>query len=470
MFRVFIVVLSVFFCGQAAFADMPEGMFHPKVKELPNGLQIVVVENDALPVVKAMIWYKVGAADETVGQSGIAHFLEHLMFKGTDKVANGQLSKEIAAVGGMDNAFTSWDYTAYHATIPPSFVPRWLELEADRMIHAKITDDVVRTERGVIIEERRMRVEQSPEAKIGEQLRVSLFANHPYNTPVIGWKKEIEGLTTQQINDFYKKWYAPNNAILAISGQVKAEDIFGLADKYFGHIPASETKGHKRVRPAMAPLRGQTIIHYADARISKKKVSRYYRAPSFATATGNDAYAYMLLAELLSGSVSSPIYQQLVLKEDKAYGAYAYYDGESLDNGSFVLGASLKDDETQEDLEQELAQIVVKFSEKTPEELAPILAQVKAKLFEETVFSLDNVEYPARTLGEALSTGETVDDIENWKQTVDAVTAEDVLAVAKKISQKKAWVSLYLSPEKKHKEMDAVSDSMMQNSSKGEIR
>lgn len=449
--RLIIVFLTVFFTSfgiaSAKEDQTAEGLFHPKTHKLENGLEIIVVENPVLPVVKAMVWYKVGAADEATGQSGIAHFLEHLLFKGTEKLEDGQLSREIAAVGGSDNAFTSWDYTAYHATIPPSFLPRWLEMEADRMVNAIITEDVVEPERGVILEERRTRVGRSPESQVQEQMRVALFQNHPYNTPIIGWEHEIKKLSTEQILAFYKKWYAPNNAVLSISGQVDADEVFALAEEYFGGLEASQSLEQGRVRPANPELMGQTVINFSHPRITQNKVNRFYRVPSYSTSKNSEAYHYMMLSELLSGSVTSPIYKELVLDRELCFSAFTDYGGEYLDEGMFLIGALPKDGLTHEETEQELMKILADFANLPPEKIAPDLEKVKAKLFEQTVFALDNVEFPARTLGRSVTTGETVADVEHWKQKVAEVTAEDVIAAAQDLLGRKAWVSTYLSPE-----------------------
>src|SRR5882757_9462961 len=265
-------------------------VFSPTVYTLQNGLQVVVIEDHLAPVVTQMVWYRVGAADEDQGHSGIAHFLEHLMFKGTKDVGPGEFSKIVARNGGEGNAFTFYDYTAYFQTIKSDRLDLVMKLESDRMQNLTLTDDQVYPERDVIVEERRQRIDNSPEARLVEALRYTLMANSPYGRPAIGWKQEMEALTTADAVAWYKKWYAPNNATLIVVGDVKPEEVKALAEKYYGPIPAHAMPA--RVRPQVAALDGtERRVTLRDANIHQPNFVRLYLAPNFSQKTRKQALA-----------------------------------------------------------------------------------------------------------------------------------------------------------------------------------
>src|SRR5579859_1909236 len=259
-------------------------VFSPTVYTLANGLQVVVIENHLAPAVTQMVWYKVGAADEEAGHSGIAHFLEHLMFKGTKAVGPGDFSKIIARNGGEDNAFTYYDYTAYFQTIRADRLDLVMKLESDRMRNLALTDDQVYPERDVIVEERRQRIDDSPEARMSEALRYALLVNSPYGRPAIGWESEMKSLTTADAVAWYRKWYVPNNAILIVVGDVKPEAVKALAEKYYGPIPSRPIP--KRVRPQIVAMPGsERRVTLRDPDIHQPSLARLYVAPNYSAAT-----------------------------------------------------------------------------------------------------------------------------------------------------------------------------------------
>ncbi len=238
-------VLLLAALGLAAIAapKAEAGVFDPETFTLDNGLKVVVVTNRRAPIVTHMIWYRVGAADEAPGESGLAHFLEHLMFKGTKNTEPGEFTRIVAENGGVQNAFTSYDYTAYFQTVARDRLEIMMRYEADRMTNLQLTDEIVDPERQVVLEERRSRVGNNPSSQLWEQANATLFLNHPYRVPVIGWEHEIKQLSTEGALAFYRKWYAPNNAVLVVAGDVTAEDVRPLAEKYYGPIAPADIAG-----------------------------------------------------------------------------------------------------------------------------------------------------------------------------------------------------------------------------------
>jgi zinc protease len=246
--------------------------------ELANGMQVVVIPDNRAPVVTHMVWYRVGAADEQPGVSGIAHFLEHLMFKSTEKIASGEFSKIVSRLGGQDNAFTSQDATAYFQRIAKDRLPQVMEMEADRMVNLRLTEREVTTERDVILEERRSRVENNPQAVLDEQMNAVLYYSHPYGVPVIGWEHEIAKLSREDALSFYKRHYAPNNAILVVSGDVTPEEVKRLAEASYGKIPTNPAIVARK-RPMDPEQRASRRVELKDTRAGKASIQRYYVTP-----------------------------------------------------------------------------------------------------------------------------------------------------------------------------------------------
>ena len=406
----------------ALTAPAAAAIFNPETFTLDNGLQVVVIENHRLPVVTEMVWYKVGAADEAPGETGLAHFLEHLMFKGTDKIKPQEFSKIIAKNGGQDNAFTTQDYTAYVVNVARDRLDLVLEMEADRMQNLKLSDDIVLPERDVVREERRTRIGNDPGSKLAEEMDATLYMNLPYHRPVIGWDHEIEQLSTEKALAFYHEYYAPNNAILVLSGDITAAEARPLAEKYFGSIPRRDVPGH---RPAVEPP------HYAakrvilkDAGVQQPQWTRSYLAPSYNQGETKDVYALQVLAELLGGSTSSRLYRSLVVHDKLAAGVYVGYEASRNYLGEFMIQATPQQGVAMEKVEAaidaELAKIL--DSGVTPEEVA----KAKKSLVAGAVYARDSLGAPARILGMALATGGTVDRVESWPDKIDAVTPDQV--------------------------------------------
>ncbi len=426
-------------------------VFNPETFTLPNGLQVVVLPNHRVPVVSHMMWYRVGSADEVAGKTGLAHFLEHLMFKGTPSVPAGQFSKIVSSSGGQDNAFTSSDYTAYYQNVASDKLELVMKMEADRMANLKLDEKSVNTERDVILEERRMRTDNVPSALLNEQMMSKLFEVHPYHNPIIGWKNELEKLSRADALDFYKKWYAPNNAILIVAGDVTAEQVRALAEKYYGPVPARKIP--ERVRPAepahMAPAR----VTMEDERVQQPIWKRVYQAPSYRLDSAKDSYALEVLAEELGGSSVSRLYRTLVTERGLAVSIGVGYDPSALDGGTFSIYAIPKPDVSMERLEEAIQAELQKVVEHGLSEES--VEQAKTRLKAGVLYARDSLQAGAMAFGVALTTGQQIQDVEQWPNRIAAVTAEQVnQAAARLLVDEKNSVTGILLPKQQQTPSD----------------
>lgn len=410
---------------------------------LPNGLQAVVIEDHRAPVVVNMVWYRIGAADEASGHSGVAHFLEHLMFQGTGNLAPGEFSTTVEATGGNDNAFTSWDYTAYFQRVASSELDRMMQMEADRMVGLKLTVEDVATERDVIIQERAQRTDSEPSALLGEQLDAALYMNHPYGRPVIGWKHEMEALTREDAIAFYRANYAPNNAILVVAGDVTPQQVKAMAEKHFGPLPPS-TAITPRLRPGEPPQLAPRRIAMVDERVSEPYVTRSYLAPERKPGDQRKAAAMVLLAELLGGNpTTSVLARSLQFDQKIAVYSGAGYDGTSIDTSSLQITVVPLPDVSLKDAEAALDKVLAKFLTDgvDAEEFARIKAQVRAA----DVYASDSTQGLAQKYGAALTVGLSVKDVQDWPGVVADVTTDDVMSVAREVLVPQQSVTGWLS-------------------------
>lgn len=414
--------------------------------QLENGLQVVVIEDHRAPAVTQMVWYRVGAADEKAGKSGIAHFLEHLMFQGTDDLAPGEFSATVEANGGDDNAFTSWDYTAYFQRVAADRLDLMMQMEADRMRDLQLLDSDVVTERNVIIEERKTRTDSNPSSLLNEQTRAAQFLNHPYGVPVIGWKHEIEALNRQDALDFYRLYYAPNNAILVVAGDVSPDQVRELAEKHYGPLEPSANIP-KRLRPIEPPQLSERRLAYRDARVSEPYASRTYLAPERDPGDQRKAAALTILSELLGGSGQTSLFAQALQFGPDPVAVYssAFYDGTSVDDGTFGIVVVPAPGKSLDQAEAAMDAVINTFLETgpDPDDFERIKTQIRAS----QIYARDNVDGLARRYGEALAVGLTIDDIRDWPAVLDSVTSDEVLAVAKEVLNKKSAVTGWLMPE-----------------------
>jgi zinc protease len=409
---------------------------------LGNGLQVVVIPDHRTPVVTQMIWYKVGSADETPGKSGLAHFLEHLMFKGTSLHPAGEFSQTVLKAGGNENAFTSTDYTGYFQRVPRDQLEKMMGFEADRMTGLILKDENVLPERDVVLEEYNMRVANNPEARLTEQIMAALYLNHPYGRPVIGWHQEIEKLNREDALAFYKRFYAPNNAILVIAGDVNANEIKPMAERTFGPVLPQPGIPAKRTRPQEpTPIAARTVT-LADPRVEQPTLRRYYLAPSAATAAAGESPALDVLAQLMGGGSNSYLYRALVVDKPLAVNAGAGYQGTSLDTTQFTISAAPKSGVEFAQIEQVIDKVIADVQQNPAR--AEDLERVKTQLIAEAIYAQDNQAALARWYGGALTTGLSIDDIRSWPDRIRAVTAEQVREAAQKWLDKKASVTGYL--------------------------
>jgi zinc protease len=402
----------------------------------------VVIEEHRAPVVVQMIWYRVGAADEPAGHSGIAHFLEHLMFKGTEKIAPNAFSGIVEAQGGDDNAFTSWDYTAYYQRIAADRLDLVMEMEADRMRNLRLTEDDVTTERQVILEERSQRTDTDPGALLTEQMRAAQFLNSPYGIPVIGWRHEMEALSREDALSYYTRFYAPNNATLVIAGDVTPDKVKELTEKYYGPLVPSEGIV-SRERPQEPPQLAERRITLEDERVSEPYVFRSYLAPERDPGDQKEAAALTVLAELLGGNGQTSVLAR-ALQFDRQVAVYsaAFYDGTSIDDGTFGLVVMPAPNVSLETIETDLDKVLADFLENGPDPAA--LERIRTQVRASEIYARDNVQGLANRYGQELSVGLTLADIDSWDEALGAVKAEDVMAVARKVLDRKNAVTGWL--------------------------
>ncbi len=396
---------------------------------LANGMRGVVIPDNRAPVITHMVWYRVGAADEPRGVSGIAHFLEHLMFKATDKIAAGEFSKIVSRLGGQDNAFTGHDATAYFQRVSKDRLPTVMKMEADRMVNLKLTEKEVLTERDVILEERRSRIENSPAAILDEQMSAALYQSHPYKIPVIGWEHEMAQLSPQDALSFYKLHYAPNNAILVVSGDVSVDEVKKMAEAAFGGIPANPAI-MPRKRPTEPEHRAPRRVDYKDSRAGKPTLSRAYYAPCYVTAKPGEAEALDLLMKIVGSGATSRIYQKLVSEQKIASSAGGYYSGSGLDSGKIGVYGVPAEGQTLEAIEAGIDAVISEVKEKGVTEAE--LARAKTGYMAEYIYESDNQTTLARRYGWGLVVGRTVAEIEAWPAMIAKVTLDDVKKAAEK--------------------------------------
>ena len=434
----------------AVLAAMPwqpaqAGVFNPESFVLSNGMQVVVISNHRAPVVTHMVWYKVGAADEPMGKSGIAHMFEHLMFKATRRRASGEFSKIVARNGGRDNAFTSQDYTAYHQTVAVDRLEIVMRLEADRMRGLLLNPDEIETERQVVLEERRSRTGNSPRARLREQFNASFYLNHPYHKPIIGWAHEVKAITQKDLKAFYNKWYQPNNAILVVAGDITAKQLRPLAIKHYELIPWGKIP--KRARPTEPPHDAARRVVLRDARVRQPSWRRGYLAPTLGSGDKSHVYPLQVLAQIFGGGATSRLNRALVIDRQIAISASAFYDGDAMGPGGFYIFASPRTGTTMDQLEAALEEEIAKLVNKgvTEDEVA----RAKRRMQAIAIYARDSAVGGARALGAALASGQTIADVERWPERIGAVSRGGINQAVRAVFHDKASVTGLLLPESK---------------------
>jgi zinc protease len=418
--------LVFYTCGAIAPTAKAE-LFVADTFTLDNGLQVVVLPKHLAPVVYQILVYKVGAADGPIGKNGVAHFLEHLMFKGTKRFGPGVFTKNVDLHGGSDNAFTNQDVTAFHQLIAKRDLPLIMDMEADRMTGLQLSDPIVLPERDVILEERHQRIENNPQAQLMEMLNAVLFLNHPYRLPIIGWRHEMEGYTTKDAIDFYNAHYAPNNAVLVIAGDVTTDEVKQLAEKYYGPIAKRAVPPRDRLKEpqAYAPRRATLTSEF----VTQPSVMRIYQAPSYRTADGNQAYALDVLDEILGGQSVGRLYRRLVVDEGLADYAGSNYDASAYDQGTFAFYGAPRHGVPLGKIEAAIDDEIAKLLKNGVSDQE--LQEAKHRMEISAVKSRDSLSGAANLVATRIATGSSLADIQAWPDRIAAVTAADVLAAAK---------------------------------------
>jgi zinc protease len=446
--RSILLVASFLAVGFAAYAlpGSPAPVAH---YTLANGLELVVVPDRRTPVVTHMIWYKVGSADEPAGKSGIAHFLEHLMFKGTAKNPAGRFSQTLATIGGQENAFTSTDFTAFFQRVSREHLASVMEFEADRMTGLVLSDANVLPELQVVLEEWNLRVGNDPGARLGEQVTAALYLNHPYHRPVIGWHNEIEKLNREDALAFYRRFYTPNNAVVVVAGDVTPEETKALAEATYGKIEPRAEIG-PRMRPAEPEPNAVRHVTLADPRVAQPSLQRSYLVPSIATAKPGEAEAIEVLVHVLGSGSTSRFYRELVAQKGIATGAGAWYQDAALDLSRLGVYGTPRPGVSLHQLEEAIDELIADVIDKGI--AADEIERAKNRMVAAYVYAQDNQASLARLYGAALTTGSTVEEVRGRPDRIRAVTVEAVHEAARRWLDPRRSVTGYLVHDLKHRE------------------
>jgi len=436
------IILAIGLLGTMT-GSVDAAVFYPSNFTLSNGLEVVVVPNRLAPVVSQMVWYKVGAADEVQGKNGLAHYLEHLMFRGTSNIPPDEFSRLIAGQGGQDNAFTSYDYTAFFEEVEASRLPMIMQMEADRMHNLRILQETAGPELHVVLDERQQRTDNDPEGRFIEKLDHQFMPHYPYGRPVIGWKKEIEKLSVSDAQKFYESHYAPNNAVVIISGDVTVEDVMRLAAATYGRVPQS-TVAPRHVLTS-APEPNMHEFSQVDVGVEQAEVVWRFVVPSYATQKSNEAYAYEVLSEALDDGEVGLLYRTLVSESAVASGVETSYDPDARGETSFTIAASPRPGQTYQSLEKALRAILRESADKGLDEQA--VSEAKKRLQRSAIFAREGLMMPGYAFGMALTTGHTVADVEAWPERIDAVTVDQVNTALRTLASSQRQIMGALLPD-----------------------
>lgn len=424
--------------------NVEAAVYNPHTFTLKNGLQVVVIENHRAPVVTQMMWYKVGTIDDPHGKSGLAHYLEHLMFKGSLASPAGRILPEINRIGGEQNAATSPDFTVYYQVIPKNKLEFIMSLEAGRMARLEIEEQYAKPELDVILEERHMRVDNSPTGIFFETVLATFFKHHPSRLPAIGWEHEIKSFTTEDAQNFYNTWYTPNNAILLIAGDVTVEEVKALAKKYYEVIPVKANPQPLNIQePKMVPITQR--LEMTSPLIQEPYVLRLFRAPNFKEGTRKDFYALQVLSELLDKPVTGRIYRELVENQRIATFVQISYQGYTRGPGYLFMLAQPAQGHTIEEVEKALNKELEKILQQGLQ--GSEVEKSKKRLLAQLDYTRDHVLSGSNELGKALAVGETIEEFESWPERIKAVTLEQANATFKLIFASKSNFTAVLQPQ-----------------------
>jgi len=428
----------------AGAAQADDEAFKAHSFALSNGMQVVVIPDHRAPVVTHQVWFKTGSADDPRDAGGIAHFFEHLMFRGTPKVPDQEFDAILSRNGGDNNANTSYDRTVYYERIASDRLALAMELDSDRMENLIISDQTVPSERNVILEERNTRTDNNPDGLFWEQMSAALYLAHPYGIPIIGWRSEIEGLTLEEAQAFYKANYGPNNAILVVAGDVTVAQVKELAEKYYGPMQPRDLA--KRVRPQEPPPKAARRVAMRDPQVGVPTFARLYLAPSYKSAKDGESYALELMSYILGGSGDNSRLGLALTKRDKIMSSVqTWYDGDGIDDRMVGVYGQPSEGETLKDVEAAIDTEIAKFIAEGPTEEE--MTRAKTVLLANAIYAKDNAEGLANYYGEGLTFGLTIEDLDAWPDRMNAVTIDQVKAVAAKYLVMERSVTGTLEPE-----------------------
>ena len=409
-------------------------IFNAKEFYLENGLRVIVVENKRAPVVSQMIWYNFGSGIEEKGKSGLAHFMEHLMFKGTSKFPNNYYSNYISRIGGSENAFTSYDYTAYFQIFPSEHVEKIIEMEADRMKNIILNKDLVETEKKVILEERYQRIDSDPSSILDESMKSILFQNDYYGRPIIGWKSEIENLNYQNVMDFYKKSYGPNNAVLILSGDISIDRAMSLTKKYYSKIEKTNTTEKHTIQNP--PMKTNVFVEHSNQDIRQSIWKKLYRTHSYRTSIV-DGIALDIGLKILMGGSSSLLYDKLVNNEKIFSMIGGFYQGLSKGDGYIYLYAI----PIREINSRGIDSLVNKEVKSSINNITKKMIDIeKKKYIYNSIYGMDGILKPSQIIGEAISVGLELDEIENWNNNLEKINVKTIKNALEKFYNNKNFV------------------------------
>ena len=401
---------------------------NPYEMTLKNGLRIIVKEDRRAPTVAQMVWYRIGSMDAVAGASGVAHVLEHMMFKGTPSVGPGEFNKLVAAAGGRDNAFTSRDYTAYFQQVPNEKLAEMMRLEADRMRHLNVDPKEFAQEIKVVMEERRMRTDDNPQSKLFEQMNAVAFQAHPYRRPIIGWMNDLETMTAADAKAWYDTWYVPNNAYVVIVGDVDHREVFALAEKYYGVLEGRALPARKpQVEPAQDGTRRVNVKAPAELPV----LIMGYKAPILRDVDkDSDPYALQMLAAILDGHDAARFNKKLVREDKVALSVNIDYDATARGPGMIYLSGTPSEGKTVADLETALRAEIARIQKEGVSE--PELKRARAQLVAAEVYKLDSMFGQAMEIGQIESAGLPYQKLDRMLEKLQQVSAAEVQAVARK--------------------------------------
>ncbi len=432
------VFLSLIFISSAQ-----AGVFNPKVGTLKNGMEVVVIERPNVPVVQHMVWYKVGAIDEPVGKSGLAHLLEHMMFRGTTSHGPGEFSKLIAKHGGEDNAFTAGQYTSYYQSIAKEYLALVMMLEADRMQNLLLRQDLFETEKKVVLEERNMRVENRPASILGEEMAASFYLNQRLGGPVIGWEEELQALTLEDLKKFYANYYAPNNAILVVAGDVTFEEVMNLAEQIYETIPYRVVR--RTPLGKEPPHRTTRTFTFSHPEVTQPQYRRWYLAPSYMDGESAYTHGLQVLDEILSGGQNSQLYKHFVVEKKLAVGVSSYYSAMTAGMTVFSFAITPAEGISLEQIDQALDAFIENFlGTKINEE---DISRAVRRLQDESILVNDSLRNGPYLLGMAKTMDLPLSYVENWPEDIAKVTSKQVMEAAKFVLKNTYPAKGFLLPE-----------------------